>query len=217
MGDRLTVRQAAIKRCFDIIVAGLSLIASSPVLLVGWIAATVSTRRNGIFRQIRVGRDGKSFQVLKLRTMRSVPGVESTVTTSHDARITRTGELLRRLKIDELPQLVNVLGGDMSLVGPRPDVPGFADRLTGADRRMLSVRPGITGPAALAYRHEEEILAEVADPERHNREVIWPDKVRINCEYVRHWSLKGDVQYLIATIGSVLRGRHQPLTFEEDS
>ena len=112
--------------------------------------------------------------------MRAVEGVDTTVTTTHDVRITRSGAWLRRLKIDELPQLVNVMRGEMSLVGPRPDVPGFADRLEGPDRVVLTVRPGITGPAALAYRHEEEILAGVADPERYNREVIWPDKVRIN-------------------------------------
>ena len=112
---------------------------------------------------------------MKIRTMNSVGG--TTVTTANDTRITRSGALMRRLKIDELPQLINVLRGEMSLVGPRPDVPGFADLLIGDDRVVLTVRPGITGPAAIEYRHEEEILARVADPEGYNRDVIWPDKV----------------------------------------
>ncbi len=200
----LTPRQAALKRTFDMVVALVGLAVTWPLILVGWVAATVSTRRNGLFRQVRIGRGGEPFEVLKLRSMRVVPGQESTVTTSGDARITRTGAVLRRFKLDELPQLVNVLLGEMSLVGPRPDVPGFADVLTGADRVVLAVRPGITGPAALAYRHEEELLAAAADPERLNREVIWPDKVRINRHYVRSWSLGGDVACLLATVRSTV-------------
>lgn len=204
MGDRpgLTRRQAALKRALDLAVAAVGLVLLWPVLLAGWVAATVSTRQNGFFRQVRIGRDGESFELLKLRSMRAVAGRSSTVTISGDARITRTGAVLRRYKLDELPQLVNVLRGEMSLVGPRPDVPGFADLLTGEDRIVLSVRPGLTGPASLAYRHEEEILAAVPDPERHNREVLWPDKVRINREYVRSWTLAGDLSYLVATVRS---------------
>lgn len=200
----LTRRQAALKRAFDLVVALVVILLTSPLLVAGWLAATLSTRRNGLFRQDRIGRGGEPFQVIKLRTMRVVPGLESTVTTSGDARVTRTGSWLRRYKIDELPQLVNVLRGEMSLVGPRPDVSGFADLLTGEDRIVLSVRPGITGPGALAYRHEEEILASVPDPERHNREVIWPDKVRINREYVRSWTFRGDLACLLATLRSTL-------------
>jgi lipopolysaccharide/colanic/teichoic acid biosynthesis glycosyltransferase len=141
--------------------------------------------------------------------MRAVDGVDTTVTTRHDVRITRSGAWMRRLKIDELPQLVNVLRGEMSLVGPRPDVPGFADRLQGPDRVILTVRPGITGPAALAYRHEEAILAEVPDPETYNREVIWPDKVRINRAYVEHYRLRADLTWLVRTVRSV---SEQPTT-----
>jgi lipopolysaccharide/colanic/teichoic acid biosynthesis glycosyltransferase len=201
----LTRRQAALKRTFDIAVAMVVLLLTWPLVLAGWIVSTVSTRRNGLFRQQRVGRDGQPFEVLKLRTMRVVPGQESTVTTSEDTRITRTGSWLRRYKIDELPQLVNVLRGEMSLVGPRPDVAGFADLLSGDDRIVLSVRPGITGPAALAYRHEEEILAAVPDPERHNREIIWPEKVRINREYVRSWTFAGDLACILATVRSTTK------------
>lgn len=204
----LTRRQEATKRLVDVLVAGTALVVTSPLLLTGWVAAALETRRSGVFRQVRVGRDGARFEVLKLRTMRPVPGVDTTVTTRDDQRITRSGAWLRRLKIDELPQLVNVLRGEMSLVGPRPDVPGFADRLEGADRILLSVRPGITGPAAVAYRHEEEILAAVADPERHNREVIWPDKVRLNREYLEHYRLRDDLVWLVRTLRTVTETDH---------
>jgi lipopolysaccharide/colanic/teichoic acid biosynthesis glycosyltransferase len=199
----LNAGQAAAKRSLDLVVSAAVLVVTSPVLVLGWVAATLETRQNGLFRQERIGRGGSRFQVVKLRTMRTVEGVDTTVTTRHDVRITRSGAWMRRLKIDELPQLVNVLKGEMSLVGPRPDVPGFADLLQGPDRVILSVRPGITGPAALAYRHEEEILAEVADPERYNREVIWPDKVRINREYVEHYRLRTDLAWLFRTLRSV--------------
>ena len=203
----MTRRQAAVKRAFDLVVAGFALVPGTPVMAVGWLVATLETHQNGLFRQARVGRHGETFDVWKLRTMKEVPGVDTVVTTSHDVRITRSGAVLRALKLDELPQLVNVLRGEMSLVGPRPDVPGFADRLEGADRIVLSVRPGITGPAALAYRHEEEILAKVSDPERYNRDVIWPDKVRINRAYVEHYRFSDDLRCLVNTLWSVVDGR----------
>lgn len=211
----LTARQAAAKRVVDVVLAGAVLVVTSPLMLLGWVAATVETRQNGLFRQVRIGRDGAAFEVIKLRSMRSVDGLGTTVTTRHDVRITRSGAWLRRLKIDELPQLVNVLRGEMSLVGPRPDVPGFADRLEGGDRVILSVRPGITGPATLAYRHEEAILAQVPDPERYNREVIWPDKVRLNRQYVEQYRLRSDLTWLARTVRSVSEqhpstdGKHQ--------
>lgn len=110
------------------------------------------------------------------------------------------GRLFRRLKIDELPQLWNVLVGDMSFVGPRPDVPGFADRLEGRERLLLSIRPGITGPATIKYRNEEEILERQSDPETYNREVIWPDKVRINLEYIANWRMADDLKYIWQTV-----------------
>jgi lipopolysaccharide/colanic/teichoic acid biosynthesis glycosyltransferase len=200
--EGLSPRQAAVKRAMDLVVATLGLLVTAPVIAVAWVAATIDTRQNGLFRQSRVGMGGATFDVLKIRTMRG--GAGTTVTTSYDVRITRLGALLRGLKIDELPQLVNVVRGEMSLVGPRPDVPGFADALTGADRIVLSVRPGITGPAALAFRHEESLLASVADPETYNREVILPEKVRINREYVQNWSLAGDLRCLLGTVSSVL-------------
>jgi lipopolysaccharide/colanic/teichoic acid biosynthesis glycosyltransferase len=134
--------------------------------------------------------------------MRDVPGMDTTVTTGTDRRITRLGRLWRKTKIDELPQLINVLKGDMSFVGPRPDVPGYADRLEGEDRIVLSVRPGITGPATLKYRNEENLLAEQENPRQYNDEVLWPDKVRLNREYVRNWSFGTDFRYIWKTIVS---------------
>ena len=141
------------------------------------------------------------FRVIKIRTMRTDSGIRTSVTTRNDARITRLGAMLRRFKIDELPQLINVLKGDMSFVGPRPDVPGFADSLVGEEEALfLSVRPGITGPATLKYRDEEVLLARQPDPEKYNRDVIFPDKVAINIEYVRNWSLTSDLRYIWATL-----------------
>jgi lipopolysaccharide/colanic/teichoic acid biosynthesis glycosyltransferase len=201
----LSTRQRAVKRAFDLVVAGVGLVATAPVIAVAWVLATIDTRQNGMFRQLRVGRHGELFQVLKIRTMRGRGG--STVTTAGDVRLTRLGALLRTLKIDELPQLVNVVRGEMSLVGPRPDVPGFADELTGPDRVLLTVRPGITGPAAVAYRHEEALLATVEDPEAYSRDVLWPAKVALNREYVESWTLRADVHWIIATVRSVLHRR----------
>lgn len=195
----LTSLQRISKRAFDIVVSILGLIVVWPVILVGWVLATISTRKNGFFVHQRIGLGGTKFPMVKLRSMRDVPGVTTTNTAGNDVRITRVGKWLRRLKIDELPQLANVLVGHMSFVGPRPDVEGYTDELKGDDRIVLSVRPGITGPASLTYRHEEKILANVSDPEHHNDNVLWPHKVKINCEYVHQWSFFKDVGYIWQT------------------
>lgn len=200
----LSARQRALKRAFDLLVGGVLLVLTAPVVAVALLAARLDTRASGIFRQQRVGKDGELFEVLKIRTMRVSTVHTTTVTTSQDARITRLGGFFRKCKIDELPNLLNVVRGDMSLVGPRPDVPGFADLLTGDDRIVLTVRPGITGPASVAFRHEEELLAFSPDPETYNREVIWPEKVRINRAYVESWTLMSDVRCLLDTVRSVL-------------
>lgn len=165
-----------------------------------FIAASIDTRSNGFFVQERIGKNAKKFSVVKIKTMRKSSNFSTTVTTSDDPRITRIGSFFRKTKIDELPQLWNVFTGDMSFVGPRPDVPGFADMLKGTDLALLSIRPGITGPATLKYRNEEQILANKKDPESYNRDIIFPDKVRINLEYIRNWSFKGDLQYILNTI-----------------
>jgi lipopolysaccharide/colanic/teichoic acid biosynthesis glycosyltransferase len=185
---------------FDLVFAALGLLAAWWLIVLAWVAASMDTRSNGFFIQKRVGRNGRTFQVVKIKTMRPVASFDTTVTRRGDPRITPLGAFFRRTKIDELPQLWNVLLGDMSFVGPRPDVPGFADKLKGEERAMLSIRPGITGPATLKYRNEEEILAAQADPEAYNRDVIWPDKVRINLDYIRDWSLRLDVQYIFQTV-----------------
>ena len=196
----LSAGQAAFKRSFDFVVALFGLLVTWWLILLAWIAASIDTRSNGFFIQKRVGRNGKIFRVVKIKTMCPIASLDTTVTRRGDPRITTLGTFFRRTKIDELPQLLNVLVGDMSFVGPRPDVPGFADKLQGDERGMLSVRPGITGPATLKYRNEEKILAAQADPEAYNREVIWPDKVRTNLDYIRDWSLGRDIQYILQTV-----------------
>ena len=189
-----------IKRLFDVVgsVFGLSVVLF--IIFIAWIIAAIETQSNGFFVQQRVGKDSKLFNVIKIKTMKIVKGVETTVTSSNDARITTTGAFFRKTKIDELPQLWNVLLGQMSFVGPRPDVPGYADRLQGKDRVILSVRPGITGPAQLAYKNEEEILSNQNDSVKYNDEIIWPDKVRINREYIEDYSFFKDIYYIWKTI-----------------
>lgn len=189
------------KRSFDVAVAAAGLALLWPVIGIAWAAAARDTGASGLFAQERVGRGGRRFRLYKIRTMRPVGG--STVTVAGDARITRLGARLRRWKIDELPQLWNVLRGEMSLVGPRPDVPGYLDRLTGEAGALLDLRPGITGPATLKYRREEELLAGQPDPERYNDEVIWPDKVRLNLAYRANWSFRRDLAYIAATLGLI--------------
>ncbi len=176
---------------------GLALL--SPLLLAVAVTVRLKMDRPVIFRQQRVGRDGRLFTMYKFRTMDNGNGGGS-VTVRGESRITPLGAKLRRTKLDELPGLWNVLKGDMSLVGPRPDVPGYADRLSGGDRVILSVRPGITGPATLKYRNEEELLAAQPDPVAYNDAVIWPDKVRMNREYAEKHPFTGDIRIIFKTI-----------------
>lgn len=152
------------------------------------------------FKQLRVGRHGRLFCCVKFRTMFPESERHGSVTIAGDRRITPIGRFLRKYKLDEIPQLWNVLIGNMSFVGPRPDVPGYADRLQGGDRRILELYPGITGPATLKFRDEEAILAQAADPQRYNDEIIFPEKVRLNLEYMNHWSLWKDMGYILLTV-----------------
>ena len=186
------------KRAFDLALAVPGLVASAPVIAIAAMLARRDTGASGIFRQQRIGRHGRPFTVYKIRTMRAVEG--TSVTTAGDARITPLGAKLRQWKIDELPQLWNVVKGEMSFVGPRPDVAGFADMLEGDDREVLKLRPGITGPATLKYRNEEQLLAAAEDPEAYNREVIWPDKVAINRDYLANYSLARDIALIWQTV-----------------
>lgn len=151
------------------------------------------------FIQIRIGKDAHPFKMVKFRSM-TVSHSGNTVSVKGESRITPLGATLRKYKLDELPELWNVLKGDMSLVGPRPDVPGYADKLEGNDRKILSLRPGITGAASLKYSHEEELLSRVEDPQRYNDEVLYPDKVRINRMYLERWSFWLDLRIIFCTI-----------------
>lgn len=196
----LSVWQRMVKRLFDLVAASILLFLTWPIILVAYLLACLDTGTSGLFRQERIGMHGRSFRIYKIRTMRDDHTITTTVTSADDARITSIGGFLRRAKVDELPQLLNVLQGEMSFVGPRPDVKGFADRLVGRDRIILSVRPGITGPATLRFRSEEDLLARQPDPEKYNREVIFPEKVRINREYVENYRFSRDLYYLWKTL-----------------
>lgn len=188
------------KWLFDRVMSLLGLIVLCPLLLI--VAILIRVKMPGgpvLFRQKRVGKDGKLFTMVKFRSMMVDHG-GSSVSVAGESRITPLGAKLRKYKLDELPELWNVLVGDMSFVGPRPDVPGYADKIVGEDRVILKLRPGITGPASLKYRNEEELLAGVDDPQTYNDTVIFPDKVRINKEYYYNWSFRKDIRYILQTV-----------------
>lgn len=198
-----------LKYIFDKLVSFIGLIALSPLFLV--VACLIRHKMPGgpvLFKQKRVGQHGKLFTVYKFRSMSvkkeasvaSRASEQTSIASAEQSRITPLGEKLRRYKLDELPELWNVLKGDMSFVGPRPDVPGYADNLQGDDREMLRLKPGITGPASLKYRNEEEILSSVSDPQKYNDEVIFPDKVRLNLYYLHHYSFYKDIQMIFCTV-----------------
>jgi len=196
----LTRQQKIIKRLFDVSLATAGLLATGWLIVLTVFLARFETGHSGLFRQCRIGRDGHLFRIYKIRTMHEIPSVTSHVTTATDPRITRLGRYLRKTKIDELPQLLNVLRGDMSFVGPRPDMSEMLAQLRQKAPEVLSVRPGITGPASLKYRHEEQMLASSDDPEWINDNLLFPDKMRINVAYVRNSRLWGDLQYLWQTV-----------------
>mgnify|MGYP000516542137 CR=1 FL=1 len=188
------------KSVFDRCASCIGLFLLWPLLIV--IAILVKIRMPGgpvFFLQKRVGQYGRLFTMYKFRTMRVEHG-GSSISVAGESRITPLGAKLRKYKLDELPELWNVLIGDMSFVGPRPDVPGYADKLQGKSRDILKLKPGITGPASLKYRKEEEILALQVNPHKYNDEVIFPDKVRINLEYLKTWSFRRDIEIIVYTI-----------------
>jgi len=189
-----------LKRAFDILIASGCLCVFLPIISICWVIAAVDTRSNGFFIQRRVGRYGQIIRVVKIKTMYPSTHERSPLASNNLSSITPSGSLFRKYKLDELPQLFNVLAGSMSIVGPRPDVPGYADRLTGEDKTILLLRPGITGPASIKYRDEESILQNVDDPATYNDTVIWPDKVRINKEYMLNYSLLLDIKYILLTL-----------------
>ena len=188
------------KFIFDRLMALIGVLLLWPVLLV--VAILIRLKMPGgpvIFKQKRVGRNGRLFTMYKFRSM-TVGHGGSSVSVAGESRITPLGAKLRHYKLDELPELWNVLIGDMSFVGPRPDVPGYADQLKGKDREVLMLRPGITGPASLKYRDEEDLLATQSDPQKYNDEVIFPDKVRINLYYLHNYSFIKDIEMIFCTV-----------------
>ena len=189
-----------LKSIFDRTASFFGLVFLFPVLIVVGILIRIKMPGGPIiFKQRRVGQHGQLFTMYKFRSM-TVGHSGSSVSVKGESRITPLGAKMRKYKLDELPELWNVLIGDMSLVGPRPDVPGYADKLEGENRRMLLLKPGITGPASLKYRNEEEILAEQENPQKYNDAVLFPDKVQINIEYLDNWSFWNDIKIIIYTV-----------------
>lgn len=189
-----------LKWIFDRLVSMMGLLILWSILIL--VAIMIRVKMPGgpvIFKQKRVGQDGKLFTMYKFRSM-TVSHSGSSVSVAGESRITPLGAKLRKYKLDELPELWNVLKGDMSFVGPRPDVPGYADKLEGHDRNILKLKPGITGPASLKYRNEEELLAKIENPQKYNDEVIYPDKIKINLYYLEHYSFFKDIQMIICTV-----------------
>lgn len=193
------------KRLFDILASGFGLLVLSPLFLVLAVWIPLDSPGPVFYRQTRVGRGGRDFRIFKFRTMRVGADKGSLVTIGgRDPRVTHAGAFLRRLKLDELPQLLNVLVGDMSLVGPRPEVRKYVDLYTPEQLHVLDVRPGMTDAASIKYRNESELLGQVEDPEDYYIHVVMPDKLAINLDYVRNHSFWGDIKLIFKTIWTVV-------------
>jgi len=203
-----------LKRCVDITLGGLLLILALPFLAVAVVLIKLDSRGPALFCQLRMGRGFKPFKLLKLRTMTHL-AAGTAFTLGADPRITRVGQWLRRFKLDELPQLWNVLRGEMSLVGPRPVIPELAMEFRRRYKRLLSVRPGLTDPATLKYCRETEILELVADPLRYFKTVMTPDKLRISQKYLRHATVWSDLGILARTGIALLPSLRMPTESQE--
>ena len=189
----LSQKQKIVKRGFDLILTLAILpIVIFPLILL-WLLSSFSTGRNGWFVQKRIGINGSLFSFYKLRTLKGKNHKDILEIKNSE---TPFGRWLRHTKLDEIPQIFNVFFGTMSWVGPRPDIPGYADKLMGEDRIILTIKPGITGPATIKYKNEDKLLLEQENPLEYNDNVIWPDKVKINKKYVSNWSLSKDIGYL---------------------
>ena len=188
-----------LKRTFDMLLSVFAIFLLFPFFLLVSFLIVIDSGFPIFFLQKRIGRGAKEFNIIKFRTMKT-NNENITITVSDDSRITRIGKYLRKTKIDELPEILNVLFGQMSFVGPRPDVKGYADKLKGANRKILALRPGITGPASLKYYNEEYILSQKSNPKKYNDEVIFPDKVKINMDYFHNRSFFLDLKIIFATI-----------------
>lgn len=198
----------SLTRTFDLLAALLGLLVLLPFLAL--VAVLVKLQDGGpvFYRQERVGRGGRPFRIWKFRTMVvDADRVGKPLTVGADPRVTRVGAVLRRWKLDELPQLLNVVGGEMGLVGPRPEVPKYVAHYTEAQRAVLALRPGVTDLASIAYRNESELLAGLEDPEAHYLQVILPDKIRINLDYAARASLGRNLKVILATLGLLDPGR----------
>lgn len=199
------------KRALDVTCSAIGLLALSPVLLAVAVLVKLSSKGPVFYSQGRVGRDGKIFHIVKFRSMKDSPnGNGPVITSAGDDRVTPVGRLLRWSKMDELPQLWNVLTGDMSLVGPRPEHPKYVRDYTEEQRRVLAVRPGITDIASIVYRNEEAVLAQSSNPEWFYREVILPHKLSLNLEYVTDISLVRDLRLILETIKSLFAPNAAP-------
>lgn len=199
--------QLAMKRAMDIVISGGALLVLWPALALIALAIRIDDPGPVFYRQVRVGRNGKEFRIFKFRTMvvdADKKGLQITV--GRDNRITRMGAFLRRTKLDELAQLINVFLGDMSFVGPRPEVPRYVNLYTPYQRQVLLVRPGITDYASIAYRNENDLLAGAEDPERMYIDVIMPDKIELNMKYLREISPMADLKLIFGTIAAVVKG-----------
>lgn len=194
------------KRLFDIIASGLGLIILSPLFLVVAVWVKLDSPGPVFYKQIRVGRNNKDFFLYKFRSMRVGSDKKGLITIGgHDPRVTRSGYYIRKYKLDEFPQLINVFKGEMSLVGPRPEVRKYVDLYTPEQMHVLDVRPGITDLASIRYRNENELLEQASAPEQYYRDVVMQDKLRINLEYVRNHSFLGDIRLIFNTFIAIVR------------
>lgn len=192
------------KRILDVSCAIAGIVLLAPFLLIVAVLLKLTSSRSVLFRQPRVGRKGRIFLLMKFRSMCGAGECSPLITVASDPRITPVGAILRKFKIDELPQLWNVLKGEMSLVGPRPEVERYVAEYTQQQRRVLEVRPGITDPAAIAYRHEEKLLSRHPDPEGFYRTIVLPHKLFLNLEYVENISFRRDVLLILKTFRSIV-------------
>lgn len=196
------------KRLFDIVASGLGLIVLSPLFLVLAIWIKLDSKGPVFYRQVRVGVNNKDFRIFKFRSMRVGADKGSLVTIGgRDPRVTRSGYWIRKFKLDELPQLINVFVGDMSLVGPRPEVRHYVDYYTPEQMHVLDVRPGITDPASIKFRNENELMEKAEDPEKYYIEVIMQEKIQLYLEYVNHHSFLGDIGLIFKTFWTIVKDR----------
>lgn len=196
------------KRLFDVLASGLGLLVLSPLFLVLALWIKLDSKGPVFYRQVRVGRNNKDFRIFKFRSMRVGADKGSLVTIGgHDPRVTRSGYFIRKFKLDELPQLINVFLGDMSLVGPRPEVRHYVDYWTPEQMHVLDVRPGITDPASIKFRNENELMGQADDPEKYYIEVIMQEKIRLYLEYVHNHSFLGDIGLIFKTFWTIVKER----------